>query len=223
MAVRKVAEERRETAFDLNTRDLDLSMPSLPPDANPPAAAPPAGGPGPIPSVVDAWLLGKALGFGVLLVGAVLGACLAVGVVPAVQQPFLMLGAGAAVGAAMVAVWLHGRFLAGRTAQRLQGDGRLLAGHLQSLLAAAFAVKLLVLVAAVLVLRQTVLQGPGKFPELATFCIAFAGASVLCQMATAGYLARAIQPRASTNGTRLGGVIAPAGGTTGPRPSGLGR
>lgn len=142
-------------------------------------------------TAVDAFLLAKALGVGIGVVMFAFAIVWVAGVLPAGDAAFATFGVLAALGAAVVVVWLHGRFLGGRTAHRLAGDGRLLAGHLQGLLAAAFGAKLAVLVVAFLVLRQ---QGV-KFSELATFAITFAAASLLCQLVTAGYLARAIQPR----------------------------
>lgn len=166
-------------------------QPTSPRSSPSPAAARNARVPSGAPSAVDALVLAKALGFGSGVVMLAFALAWVAGAFPAGTSVFAGFGLLAAVGAAMVAVWLHGRFLAGRTAQQLVGDGRLLAGHLQSLLAAAFAVKLAVLVVAFLVLRQ---QGV-KFSELATFAITFAAASLLCQLATAGYLARAVQSR----------------------------
>jgi len=165
-----------------------------------PAAARNGNVPSPAPSVVDGLLLARALGFAVGVV--MLGYSIAwlTGLIPSEHSVFAGFGVVGALGAAIVAVWLHGRFLRGGTARRLAGDGPLLAGHLQGLLAAAFAVKLAVLVVAFLLLRQ---QGV-KFSELATFAITFAAASLLCQLASAGYLARAIQPR-------LGPPVASAG------------
>lgn len=166
-------------------------QPSSPRSSPSPAATRNAQVPSAAPSAVDALVLGKALGVGIGAVMLAFALAWVAGAIPAGNAVFAAFGVLAAVGAAMVAVWLHGRFLAGRTARQLAGDGRLLAGHLQSLLAAAFAVKIAVLVVAFLLLRQ---QGV-KFSELATFAITYAAASLLCQLATAGYLARAVQPR----------------------------
>ncbi len=143
------------------------------------------------PAAVDALVLGRALGLGGAVVFAAFGVAWWIGVVPPASASFGALGAVAAIVAAIVAVWLHGRFLSGRGAERFAGDGRLLAGHLQGLLAAAFAVKLLVLVVAVFALRQ---QGV-KFDDVATFAVTFAGASLLCQVTTAACLARAVRPK----------------------------
>lgn len=161
-------------------------MPPSPlhPDTNP-------NGPDPSAPPVDALLLGRALAAGVGVAGAAFALAWLVGAFPEGATWFAAVGALAAVGAALVAVFLHGRFLSRDATRRFGGDGRLLAGHLQSLLAAAFAVKLAFVVLGVLVLRQ---QGV-KFTELATFAVTFAAVSLLCQMATAGFLARAIQPK----------------------------
>jgi hypothetical protein len=133
--------------------------------------------------------LGVALAL-VLPVAAVVGAgLLALGVVPAAALGFYAGGVAAAGLACMGALWLHGRFLDPRASAPFARDGRLLGARLQSLLAAAFGVKLAVLVLAFLVLRQTGV----KFADTATFAITFAGGSLLCQMATAMVLARAVQ------------------------------
>lgn len=177
-----------------------------------------------VASVVDGVLLGKALGFGLSMVLVAGGVAWLGGLLPPDLVSFVAAGACAAVGAAMVAVWLHGRFLAGNTARRLSGDGQLLAGHLQGLLAAAFAVKLVFLVVAVFVLRQQDV----KFQALAAFAIAFATASLLCQVATAAYLARAIQPKlAAAAGPTTRSTSSPTGlgspTTSGPGSSGSSR
>ena len=87
-------------------------------------------------------------------------------------------------------------------------DGRLLATRLQSLLAAAFAVKLVSLVLAVLVLRQL----GTKFDDIATFAIAFAGGALLCQVVMALVLAR---PSPVDRGRR---TASPESPVTGGRP-----
>jgi hypothetical protein len=105
--------------------------------------------------------------------------------------PYFGLGVGAAVFAAMFALWLHGRFLDPRAAAPFASDGKLMASRLQSLLAAAFAVKPAVVVIGVLALRQSGV----KFDDMAVFAVTFAVASLLSQLATAGFLAHALQRR----------------------------
>lgn len=134
---------------------------------------------------------------------AVLGAAVVVGFVifrlagllPVEAVVYYAMGIAAALFAGMLALILHGRFLDPRATAPFARDGRLLAGRLQSLLAAAFAVKLAVLVVGVLVLRQL----GTKFAESATFAITFAGGALLCQLVTAAVLARAVQQRSASS------------------------
>lgn len=144
----------------------------------------------------------------VLLTGGAVGALLfGGGVLPATSLLYYAMGLAAALFAGMLALILHGRFLDPRAAAPFARDGRLLAARLQSLLAAAFAVKLGVLVAVVLVLRQL----GTKFADSATFAITFAGGALLCQMVTAFVLARAVQQRGASS-------AAAATGRGGPHP-----
>ena len=142
-------------------------------------------------TVVDGLVLGRALAFGIgvtLVSGALVWAA---GLLPAGTTGYVALGGGAALLSVVIAAWLHGRFLDPRATAPFAGDGRLMAGRLQSLLAAAFGVKLAALVVGVLTLRQS----GAKFAELGAFCIAFAGVALVCQSATAGYLARVMNRR----------------------------
>ncbi len=130
----------------------------------------------------------RAILCGAIAVAVVAGLTVVAGVLPADAPVFVAAGAGAAALAGGLAVLFHGRFLDRRATAHLRNDGPLLAGRLQSLLAAAFGLKLLVLVIGVLTLR-----GLGvKFEQLAAFAIAFAAASLLCQIVAAGYLVRAL-------------------------------
>lgn len=148
-----------------------------------------------------------------LVVGAsvVLGAGTAVGIVlfPLLQalpnDAFPHYGSGllAALGAGMVALYLHGRFLDPRGSEPFARDGRLQAARLQSLLAAAFGAKLAGLVLGVCALRLS----DAKFAATATFAITYAGAALLCQLATAMSLARAVPRRSQPAGPT---VSAPA-------------
>jgi hypothetical protein len=104
------------------------------------------------------------------------------------------LGAGAALLAGLTTLVLHGRFLDPRTTAPFASDGRLAGARLQTLLAAAFAVKLAVLVAGVLVLRQI----GAKFADVAAFAVTFAAAALACQVATAMCLVRALQQQRRT-------------------------
>jgi hypothetical protein len=133
----------------------------------------------------------RAMAFGIGTVAVVVAIAWLTGLLPEGTVDFVALGAGAALAAGVLALWIHGRFLDARAAAPIARDGRLMAGRLQGLLAAAFAVKLAVLVIGMLYLSQFGVKFAGK----ASFCIAFAGASLVCQLATAGYLARALQRR----------------------------
>lgn len=133
----------------------------------------------------------QAMAFGIGTVAVVVAIAWLTGLLPAGSVDFVALGAGAALAAGVLALWLHGRFLDARAAQPIARDGRLMAGRLQGLLAAAFAVKLAALVLGMLYLSQFGV----KFADKASFCIAFAGASLVSQLATAGYLARVLNRR----------------------------
>lgn len=145
-------------------------------------------------------LLRRALAFGVgVAIAAMLAAWLA-GLLPEATQGYAALGAAVALAAGVLAVLFHARVLDRRAEARLMGDGRLLGARLQSLLGAAFAVKLASLVLGLVALRSSL---PGddpdaKFAATAAFCIAFASASVVCQIATVGYLARTLGRRSTS-------------------------
>lgn len=135
----------------------------------------------------------------VAVVGAALGALLFGGdnLLAASDLPYYGAGLGAAAFAAILAVWIHGRFAA-TPAPSSSADpahtAHLITSRLQSLLAAAFGVKLVVLVLAVVVLKQFPLgEETAKFSELTTFAVTFAGAALLAQLATAFALARTLR------------------------------
>jgi hypothetical protein len=138
--------------------------------------------------------------------GAVLAMALAVsvwalGVLPAGLEAWVAYGCGAALLATGLALVLHGRFLDRRALASLRGDPRLMAGRLQGLMAAALMLKLATVTIGVLVLRS---QGV-KFQEVAAFAVAFAAASLVCQVTAAGTLVRAMsraaRPAAATRST----------------------
>jgi hypothetical protein len=125
--------------------------------------------------------------------GAVLAMALAVsvwalGLLPAGLETWVACGCGAALLATGLALVLHGRFLDRRALASLRGDPRLMAGRLQGLMAAALMLKLATVTIGVLVLRS---QGV-KFQEVAAFAVAFAAASLVCQVTAAGTLVRAM-------------------------------
>lgn len=113
--------------------------------------------------------------------------CVAVwlsGAVPVENRSYLLLGLGAAIAAALlVALTQRGVVSTGAG-----DDARLTAARLQSWLGLAFGAKLLVLLLGVGGLWLTGL----KFEGLATFALTFVGAALICQLAAAGYLARAL-------------------------------
>ena len=86
-----------------------------------------------------------------------------------------------------------------------------MATRLQGLMAAALMIKLATVTIGVLVLRS---QGV-KFQEVAAFAVAFAAASLVCQVTAAGTLVRAMsraaRPAAADRAT---GADRPTGGPT---------
>ena len=140
---------------------------------------------------IDVLLLGRAFGFSVLVALLLAAPVWALGLVPQAGIPFFAAGIGASFIAALLAIFVHGRFLDARAPAGLRLDGRILAGRLQALLAIAFGAKLAVLVLGCVVLLQLGV----KFEALATFCITFAAVSLVCQLATAAYLSRALNHR----------------------------
>ncbi len=140
----------------------------------------------PAAAPIEAPVLGKGFGFATLVVAVLAGAVWGLGCLPPELVAFYALGIVASLFAAMLALWLHGRFLDPRTVAPFARDGRLVAGRLQSLLAAAFGAKLAVLILGMVTLRQCGV----KFEGVAVFCITFAAVSLVSQLATAGYLSR---------------------------------
>jgi len=102
---------------------------------------------------------------------------------------YVVGGVGAAILALAIALRFHGRLLR-RAGSAAVADPKLAArlegGRLQALLAAAFVLKLLALIVGVLVLRANGV----KFSDVAAFAIAFAAASLICQVVAAGSLVR---------------------------------
>lgn len=148
--------------------------------------------------------------------GAVLAMVLAVavwalGLLPAELVAWVAYGSAAAVAATGLALVLHSRFLDRRALASLRGDPRLMAARLQGLMAAALMIKLATVTIGVLVLRS---QGV-KFQEVAAFAVAFAAASLVCQVTAAGTLVRAMsrtaRPAAAERAT---GADRPTGGPT---------
>jgi|JI102314A1RNA_FD_contig_91_838993_length_1397_multi_2_in_0_out_0_2 hypothetical protein len=155
------------------------------PRHDPLVAAPLAG------TILDLPVLCRALAVGAGVAAAVAAVVWLLGCVPAESVSFFWLGLGASVVAAMLALLLHSRVLDPRKAAPFAANPGQLAGRFHGLLAAAFGSKLAILVLGVLALRKAGV----KFDGLATFCVTFAAASVICQVATAGYLSRMLQYR----------------------------
>lgn len=112
---------------------------------------------------------------------------------PVASLRYVAGGVAAAVLALALALRFHGRLLqraanaaGGMLATDRKLAARLEGGRLQALLAAAFVLKLLALVVGVLVLRTNGV----KFSDVAAFAIAFAAASLICQVVAAGSLVR---------------------------------
>lgn len=140
-------------------------------------------------------LLRGALAVGLLAVGA-----WATGALPPASHPFLALGAGAALAATGLAVVLHSRILDRRFAASMAHDPRLIAGRLQGLLAVGLLLKLFAVTLGVLWLRAVGV----KFEAVATFAVAFAAASLVCQVTAAGSLVRSTARRGCVAGDKAG-------------------
>lgn len=149
------------------------------------------------PSVVELLpaLVRGAVAVGVLAVGA-----WATGALPTASHPFLALGAGAALAATGLAVVLHSRILDRRFAASMANDPRLIAGRLQGLLAVGLLLKLFTVTVGVLWLRAVGM----KFEAVATFAVAFAAASLICQVTAAGSLVRSTARRGCVAGDKAG-------------------
>jgi hypothetical protein len=127
----------------------------------------------------------------VVFAGVVGGVTLsaATALLPRDRLAFFGLGIGAALLATALALLVHGRLLDRRRDAVFAGDGRLMAGRLQGLLGAAFAVKLSALVLGMLALRQS----GAKFEDTATFGVTFVGAALVAQLGATASLARGLQ------------------------------
>ena len=158
---------------------------------------------GPSPATFPAQALVRALALGVAAIavpGAVVGALVFTGDgALAAAAPYYAVGLGAAVFAAMFTVWLHGRLASagsGGTGADMRLAARVQALRFQGLLAAAFGVKLVVLVAGVFVLRAVPLREGGvKFTDTATFAVTFVAASLVLQLATAASISKSLRDR----------------------------
>lgn len=175
-----------------STRDCGSDAAALP------TATPNATAPAGAVSGASGWaLLLRALRAGVGAVLLLTALAWFGGVFPDATAGYALAGIAAALVAAALALWLHGRFLDARLARGLAPEGQQLSGQLQGLLGVAFGAKLAVLVLGMLYLHRTFPSGDGdaKFAATASSCIAFAAASLVCQLATAGYLARTLSRR----------------------------
>ena len=160
-----------------------------------------------VTAVVVVLAAGSALGL-LLFGGTIFGSRIFGGrdMLPSSAAPYYAIGLGAAGFAAFFTIWLHGRFAAVGLPPGAGSDparvGHLITARLQTLLAAAFAVKLAVLVLGLLVLKQFPLgEEPAKFADTATFAVSFAGAALLCQLVTSLLLARSLRGASSRDAT----------------------
>jgi hypothetical protein len=157
------------------------------------------------PVLITAFVRGAALAMALAL------ATWALGVLPPALVAWVAYGCAAALLATGLALVLHGRFLDRRALTSLGGDPRLMATRLQALMAAALMIKLATVTIGVLVLRS---QGV-KFQEVAAFAVAFAAASLVCQVTAAGTLVRAMSRAARPAAVdRATGADRPTGGPT---------
>jgi len=133
---------------------------------------------------------------GSLAVGLLAAGAWFTGALPAANQPYVALGAGAALAATGLAVILHSRVLDRRFPASMANDPKLIAGRLQGLLAVGLLFKLFTVTVGVLWLRAVGV----KFDAVATFAVAFAAAALVCQVTVAGILWRALSRRAGPVG-----------------------
>ena len=127
--------------------------------------------------------LATAFGLGVAAVAAAAGIYWLLAAPPPGEGSWIGLGAGAAVGAAGLAMGWHALLLRATAARN---DAAAAGFRLQALLAGSILAKLAVLVIAVLSLQRS----GTKFEHVAAFAIAFAAASLVFQVTAAGYLSR---------------------------------
>lgn len=153
------------------------------------------------PSAVD---LLPALLRGAVVVGTLAAGVWVTGALSPATQPFMVLGAGAALGATGLAVALHSRVLDRRFAASMGHDPKLIAGRLQGLLAVGMLLKLLTVTVGVLWLRSAGV----KFDAVATFAVTFAAAALVCQVVAAGSLVRSTARRGAVTGESLAGAKA---------------
>lgn len=133
----------------------------------------------------------RAFGLGAAVVVAGVAAVVALGPAVGLAEPlpaFVGLGAGAALLAGVLATALHAR---ATRAVPHEADPRHAALRLQGLLGAAFLIKLLTAGACVAALSVAGV----KFPSVAAFALAFAGAALVLQLVTVALLARALGRR----------------------------
>jgi hypothetical protein len=127
------------------------------------------------------------------------------GLFPAGSEGYGALGCGAALLASGAALLLHGRILDRRAGKNASSNsGRAIAARLQTLLATGLLLKLAAVTIGVLSLRSQQV----KFEGIAAFAVAFAAASLVCQLTAAGTLVRALssRPGQQTVAGRTGGT-----------------
>lgn len=114
------------------------------------------------------------------------------GAVEAASAPFLWAGVGAAALAGTIATALHVRAV--RRDPIAEQSARFAAQRLQTLLGLAFAIKLMVAAAGSVLLWSLGV----KFPQLATFALAFAASSLILHGTVAAGFARMLAERSRT-------------------------
>ncbi len=141
----------------------------------------------------------RPLALGALVAAGLAGLVQGVGAVGHGSGGYLWAGVGMAMVAGMLTTALHAQVT--RRAHPDEASPRFAAQRLQALLGLAFAIKLLFAATGALGLWALGV----KFPQLATFALAFAAASLILQGAVAAGFARLLADRA-----RAGGAAATA-------------
>lgn len=121
-----------------------------------------------------------------VLVGVLIAATWMSGAVAEHDLPWVGYGAVLALLGAALALLVHRRIFDARASQQLGDNAKLQSMRLQGLLGLGFGIKITLVVIAVLVLRGNDV----KFPQLAAFAVAFAGASLVAQLVLASALVR---------------------------------
>ena len=146
----------------------------------------------------------------VLVLGAIVWLA---GLLPAGSDSMVALGLTGAVLASGLAVLLKGNFLGDRALASMRGNAPMMASRLQAMMAAALGLKLATVTLGVLTLRSLQV----KFELVTAFAVAFAAASLVCQVTVASILWRALSrhpgaPRSLGHTSSQGHTSLPQGG-----------